>query len=183
MNKQKQWGPSRHKQHDVNDMPILISDILPPPYNEYLFTYFVPFIILFAIFWGILTMMKIFNKKINMFLAIIFPLVFMFGAPETFLWFSTYLINLGSFLAVGAFIAVFVFGVIAWALQRGRDIYRDVADLDSRILKKREEMRKVIDKISTATDETKKLHYSQEYQRLQNEIGILEAERARMQTY
>lgn len=181
MNKQRQWGPSRRKQHDVNDMPILISEILPPPYNEYLFTYFVPFIILFAIFWGVLTMMKIFNKKINIFLAIIFPLVFMFGAPETFLWFSSYLISLGSFLAVGAFVAVFVFGVIAWALQRGRDIYRDVADLDSKILKKREDARKKFEKYQTETNPSKKQQYAKDWEALQNEIKMLEQERANMQ--
>jgi hypothetical protein len=164
-------------------MPILISDILPPPYSEYLITYFVPFIILFAIFWGALTMMKVFSKKINTLLAMIFPLVFMFGAPETFLWFSNYLITLGSFLAIGAFVAVFVFGVIAWALQRGRDIYIDVADYDSRILKKRKEMRDVAEKIATTSDDAKKAHYSKRYQDLQNEISILEAEKARLQPF
>ena len=162
-------------------MPILISDILPPPYNEYLFTYFVPFIILFAIFWGLLTMMKIFNKKINIFLAMIFPLVFMFGAPETFLWFSSYIINLGSFLAVGAFIAVFVFGVIAWAIQRGRYIYQDVAGLDKQIVDKRKKLQELAQKISSETNQGKLQAYSKQYQELQNEINILESQRS-MQT-
>jgi len=163
-------------------MPITFADILPPPYSEYLITYFIPFIILFAIFWGLLTMMKIFSKKINTLLALLFPIVFMLGAPETFLWFSSYLISLGSFLAVGAFVAVFVFGVITWALQRGRDIYRDVADLDSKILKKRQQARKMLEKISAEADPGKKQHYAKEWEGLQNEIKILEAEREQMRT-
>jgi len=163
-------------------MPITFTDIFPPPYDQYLITYFIPFIILFAIFWGLLTGMKIFNKKINTFLALIFPLVFILGAPETFLWFSNYLISLGSFLAVGAFVALFVFGVIAWALQRGRDIYRDVADLDSKILKKEQERRKMFEKANRETNEVKRAHYIEEMDKLDKEVKFLEQQKRSMQT-
>jgi len=158
-------------------MPITISDILPPPYSEYAITYFVPFIILFAIFWGVLSTMKVFNKKINVFLALIFPLVFMFGAPETFLWFSNYLISLGSFLAVGAFVAVFVFGIIRWGLQRGHDVYVESGALDSRIIKKSKEILELNEKMNRTNNQAERMRYAERVRELELEIKMLQAER------
>jgi len=161
-------------------MPITFTDIFPPPYNEYLITYFIPFILLFAIFWGLLSMMKIFSRRINTFLALIFPLVFILGAPETFLWFSSYLISLGSFLAVGAFVVLFVFGAIRWAFHRGWDIYSDTKGVNIKLAKKQDEKLKLIRKLKQSTNQGEQKDLIKRIKEVEDEIQLLEAER--MQT-
>jgi cellulose synthase/poly-beta-1,6-N-acetylglucosamine synthase-like glycosyltransferase len=157
-------------------MPILISDILPPPYNEYLFTYVVPFIILFAIFWGVLSLMRIFGKKINVFFAIVFPLIFMFGAPETFLWFSNYLISLGSYLAIGAFAIIFIFGVIRWGFQRGYDVYLETGAVEKKIINKNKEIAKLMDQMNRTSNPAERMRYAEKKRELELEIEMLKAE-------
>lgn len=160
-------------------MPLTFTDIFPPPYDMYLITYFIPFILLFAIFWGLLSGMKIFGRRINTFLALIFPVVFILGAPETFLWFSNYLISLGSFLAVGAFVTLFIFGTIRWAFGRGRDIYRETGDYEKLIKKKSEELEKCRQKAEQATSDADRANWAEKYQQIKTDIDMLKMKRNR----
>ncbi len=100
-----------------------LSDYIKIPQEQFVFQFMLPFIIVFAILWGVLTSMKVFERKINLVLA--FAMSVGFAFTNLFVWFSTYIINLGSYVALGGFIIIFVLGIFRWMFGRGRDVYYD----------------------------------------------------------
>jgi hypothetical protein len=82
-----------------------------------------PFLLIFAIMWGILGSLAVFKKRINLTLSIILAILAIL--TPTFEIFATYLAMLGGQLSLILFILVFGFGVAMWALRGGRDIYYD----------------------------------------------------------
>jgi len=87
-----------------------------------IYTFFVPFLILFCIFWGVLSAMRIFNKKVNLVLSIVITIGL--SATDLFTYISTYLLSLGATFTVAAFFLIFFFGIIMWTFGKGKQIYR-----------------------------------------------------------
>ena len=105
-------------------MQILImvfEELFTAPVETLFQNYFLPFILIFAIFWGVLEAIDKFSRKVNLVLALALTLTAVYGGALT--WFSTYIIPLSSYAAVIAFALVFIIGVGIWAISRGRDIY------------------------------------------------------------
>jgi len=143
--------------------------------NQLLFSLLLPFFVLFAIFWGLLVAMKIFGNKVNTILALIFALVIL--PTPAFVWFATYLVQLGTTIALAAFILIFIFGVIRWALFKGYDIYSETGGYDRKIkklLKKREKLAK--ERAHSKPERQRRI--DQEIADIDREIKGIEAERA-----
>ena len=121
--------------------------------NQILFSFLLPFFVLFAIFWGLLTAMRIFGSKVNTVLALVFALVII--PTPAFVWFATYLVQLGTTVALAAFILLFIFGVIRWAFGRSKDIYYQTGGYDKRIDKLSKDMYKLVGKLERVSDNEK----------------------------
>lgn len=123
------------------------------PISDLIYSFFLPFIITFAIFWGVLSMMKFFNKRINLVLA--FALTLAAAGGGLFNFYAQYLLVLGPVVAVGAFIIVFVVGTVIWAYGRGKDIYYGT-DPERRMEKINRDIEKMSEKWRNEADPAKK---------------------------
>src|SRR4030042_442703 len=90
---------------------------------EMINTFLIPIILVFVIIWGILTALRIFNKKVNMVIAL--AIVLFLSSTNLFPLVSQWMIQLGSMTAIAAFLLVFVGGTVVWVVNRGKDIYYD----------------------------------------------------------
>lgn len=115
-----------------------LIDLLNLPPEQIFRGFFLPFVILFAISWGVLTSLRIFDKRINLVISLALTVLVVFTPQFTI--FATYLTQLGGQFAVAAFFIVFGFGVLMWAFGRGKDIYYE------QISSKKEKMNKEIAK-------------------------------------
>jgi len=123
--------------------------------NTFIFQTFVPFIILFAVIWGLLAAINRFNTKTNTVIAVGFALIAAYSNPFVL----SYIAALGSSLALVLFVLLFVFGVIRWGLGRGRDVY-----------------------FETSTYRKQYEHYGKELEKIESEVrggGLSDAQMAR----
>ena len=139
--------------------------------DQLLFGLIFPFLVLFAIFWGLLATMRIFGTKVNTVLALILSLVIL--PTPAFVWFATYLVQLGSTLALVVFIAIFVFGVIRWGFSRGKDIYIGTGGYDRQIKEKRKKMHEYLNKLESVSP-AERVHLEREISKLRAEVETLE---------
>lgn len=122
-----------------------LSDFIQQiPQQQLIFQLIIPFLIVFAILWGALEALGTFSRRINLILALSFSITS--AVTDMFLWFSQYVVNLGTFLALGAFLALFGFGVLRWMLGRGRDIYYESAEPAKRLEKINRKIEKLYEK-------------------------------------
>ena len=80
-----------------------------------------PALIIFAILWALLGSIRVFNRKINLVLSLALTILVV-GSPQ-FVYFSTYLTQLGAQVAIAAFFLLFAVGSVFWFLRKGTDIY------------------------------------------------------------
>src|SRR3989338_771469 len=139
--------------------------------DQLLFGLVFPFLVIFAIFWGLLATMRIFGTKVNTVLALILSLVIL--PTSAFVWFATYLVQLGSTLALVVFIAIFVFGVIRWGFSRGKDIYIGTGGYDRQIKEKRKKMHEYLNKLESVSP-AERVHLEREIRKLRAEVETLE---------
>jgi len=128
-----------------------LIDLLNLPLEELVRAFLLPFLILFAVMWGILSAVGIFNRKINIVLS--FGLSLLATFTPQFGLFATYLSQFGGQFAIAAFFIVFVIGVAMWGFGRGRDIYREQTGGSTKELEKLQKQReKYLKKARDAED-------------------------------
>lgn len=153
-----------------------LSGLLSPEVEVMIYETFLPFIITFTIFWGILETLRIFNRKVNLILAV--SLSVMAGYGGLFEIVSGYLMQLGAFIGLVAFLVIFVVGMIIFSYGRTRDIYYETGGLDRKIENIRKKMMKIQEKIDRARED-EKIHLYRELKKLKEDLEILEMERSR----
>jgi len=138
--------------------------------NTFIFQNFIPFIVLFAIFWGLLEAIDRFRSKTNLVISLGFALIAAFTNP----WILSYIATLGSYAALIMFGLLFLFGVVRWGLGRGRDIYLETSSysrqrqhLEKRLFKINQEL------ASSGLDPSKAEHLLKEKKDLENKIDLL----------
>jgi len=156
-------------------MPLFdLSYIQSLQIDQILFSLLLPFLVLFAIFWGLLSVMRIFGNKVNIILALAFSLVII--PTPAFVWFATYLVQLGTTVALAAFILLFIFGTIRWALFRGHDIYKETGGYDRQLKNIEKEIGKLAAKRSRVSPEEQRV-IDQRIAELNARKQAIEAER------
>ena len=105
-----------------------------------------PFVLIFAIIWGVLNMTRIFGndhfaRKINMVVAIV--ITFFTAFTDAWGLIATQLAAFSGVFVVVIFFALFIISAIMWAIGRGRDVY-DTSDMGN--VRKRFQSKKKIDK-------------------------------------
>lgn len=154
-------------------MPQLSDFIQQIPQEQLIFQVILPFIVVFAILWGALESLGTFSRRINLVLALSFTTGF--AITDYFLWFSRYLINLGSFLVLAAFLALFGFGILRWMFGRGRDVYYETGPDWKRIERINKEIVKLTEKMNRVK-ESEKAGYMQRIHDLELKKRIIESE-------
>ena len=110
--------------------------------------FFLPFIFVFAIFFGILSLANVFSKRINIVISAIVALAL---APTDFYPFITnYLLRLGAWIVLIAFVLIFVVGVALVTAGKGREIYKKTLSPSEAIAQLEKEIKKIDEKILKA---------------------------------
>ena len=136
--------------------------------NTFIFQNFVPFIILFAILFGLLESIGKFRLKTNLVVAIGFALIAVYTNP----WVLSYIATLGSSAAVVLFGILFLFGIIRWGLGRGKDIYYETAPKETKIRKLIKEKEKWENKYRGARTDSEKASIIKRIEDLKTQIEI-----------
>src|SRR5438093_3434567 len=98
--------------------------------SDFLFQMILPFIFLFALLFGLLSEIKWFDKRINMIIAISSSLmVFASGVPTLVIQYSSSL----PYVALGAFVVIFIFGAIRYTMGTGIQLHRKATDPTSKL--------------------------------------------------
>lgn len=122
----------------------LFEELLTASPKELIYTVFIPFIIAFAIFWGILSALNIFGKKINLVLALAISVsAFYFGAFGAV---SSFLLSFSANLAVVAFVILFIVGILIWSARTGMDIFTEPEKKSRKISERIEKLYKELDR-------------------------------------
>lgn len=122
--------------------------------KEMIYTFLIPFLITFSIFFGVLSALRIFNKRINIVLSFSLTIAAAYGGLFNLL--SSYLLQLGAYVGVIAFFIVFVLGIAFWGFGKGKEIYYRVMAPHERLKKIDKEMSKIEKKIKEARESGKK---------------------------
>jgi len=151
-----------------------LTDFLGPLQVENLFQeFFLPFILTFVIFWGLLEVLRIFNRKINLVLSLGITIAAAYGGLFTIL--SNFLLRLGALAGVIAFALIFVVGVVIWAFRSGADIISP----GRRSRKIRERIEKLYDKLARTGNPAKRRAIVEEIKKLEVEERVAIAEERR----
>lgn len=144
-----------------------ITDLLESFLTENLFQeIFLPFILTFVIFWGLLEVLRIFNRRINLILALTITVAAWYGGLFELL--STYLLPLGALVGVLAFVLVFIVGTVMWVLGRGEEIIAP----GRKARKIREKIEKLYEKAGRTNNPAKRRAYIEQARRLEVEYEI-----------
>lgn len=151
-----------------------LTDFLGPLQVENLVQeFFLPFILTFVIFWGLLEVLRIFNRRINLVLALGITIAAAYGGLFTIL--SNFLLQLGAYAGVIAFALIFVVGVVIWAFRSGADIISP----GRRSRKIRERIEKLYDKLARTNNPAKRRAIVEEIKKLEVEEKVAIAEERR----
>ncbi|MDI6798997.1 MAG: hypothetical protein QMD12_03350 [Candidatus Aenigmarchaeota archaeon] len=152
---------------------MVLENILTLSIQDLIYTAILPFVITFAILWGVLEAIKLFNKKVNIVLALAITLVAAYSGLFTLL--SNYFLQFGALFGVATFVIVFVVGVIAWAAGRGREFYYESLrpeEKSKKIGERIEKLYKEMKKARDRGDEGKMRALAEEIRRLELEREV-----------
>ena len=116
-------------------------------------------------------MTKIFDKKINFVLALAFSLLI--ANSSWFVIFSSYIVQLGAFAAIGSFLVLMVVGFAMYSFGKGKEIYY-ASNVGENIKNIRKKMKKLEEKMEEEDDEGKKRHMYEEWKSLKDKVEYLE---------
>ncbi|MEM5801787.1 MAG: hypothetical protein QXQ18_00120 [Candidatus Aenigmatarchaeota archaeon] len=145
-------------------------EILGLEFRDFLFNFFIPFAIVFLISYGIFERMKIFNRRINLFLALTFTTLF--ASTALFTFFAGFITQLGAFFAITAFLSLFILGISAQVYKRSKIIEKKPT-LDML----RERYSKVLEELEEAVKKEEKIKVEnllKEKKELEEKIKVLE---------
>lgn len=152
-----------------------LEELIPQTLDGLIYEFLLPFVIVFAIFWGILSGLRVFARRINLVLSLALTAVAWYGG--VFVWLSGYILQLGAYVGVAAFVLVFIVGIAMWVLGRGKEMYYGSMAPEEKVRKISEKIEKLYDKLDKTSDESKRRAIIDSIRRLEMEREV--AARAR----
>jgi uncharacterized membrane protein len=123
--------------------------------NTFVFQVFIPFLILFAILWGLLEAINVFgSSRVKLVIALGFTLI----ASFTNSWILAYIATLGAYMAVVLFGVLFLFGILRWGLGRGHDIYLETSSYEKQYKHYARQLRDIEDKVRSGGLSESEMH-------------------------
>lgn len=145
---------------------VTIFEIAQLTPQELIYQLFLPFILTYVIFFAVLQMISLFNKKINLILSL--AITVMIAASPIFAWITSLITQYGAYTALGAFIAVFVIGIGAWTFKRSRAYITGTPEEAHRL---ENEIKKLREKMERESDPNKRM--SMAYELVEKERTLL----------
>lgn len=139
---------------------------------------FVPFIMIFAILFGILSALGVFSRKTSMIISLCLTLIV--ASTESFVMFSTYVAQLGAYFAFAVFGIVFFLGITMWGWGHGKEIYGQSLDMQNKIKKIDERIQKEWKEYDRTRSDYKKSAIYRRIEKLKKNKEALEAKAARI---
>lgn len=152
-----------------------LVDLLNIPSVQLFPEVLLPFLIIFAITWGIISVLRVFNRRINLILSLALSVLVIFTPHFTL--FANYIAQLGAQVALVAFGILFSFGVLMWMFGRGRDIFEEQIGTSKkveRLMKKRREYLKKAREADDRGDKRKAKDYLKKAKEIEDEMKLAE---------
>ncbi len=133
--------------------------------------FIIPFFIVFLIAFGIFERMKIFNRRINIFLALSFSTLF--ATTSLFAFFSNFITQLSALFAIAAFLSLFVIGITTQMYKRSK-----IIEIKPALEELRKRYNKVLEDMEEARRKGQEIKFRElmeEKERLEKEIKAKEA--------
>lgn len=132
----------------------MIEELFQISETQSLLQVFCTFILIVAIFWGVLSALALFNKRTNLVLSI--GIALLLSTTNLFMILQKYLF-LSTMFAISAFFMIFIAGIIIFSVRRGKEItFKSLEGLYKRREKLLNEREKVYSKFIKARKETDK---------------------------
>jgi|GEM_PF-2919472 len=138
---------------------------------------FVPFILIFTIFFGVLSSLGVFDKRVSMILSLCLSVVV--ASTDGFITLSIYMAQMGAFVSFAVFAIVFFFGVTMWGWGQTKDIYTKSLDLSKKIRHIDERLQKEWKEYDKSRSEYKRAAIYRRIKDLEKQKEALEAREAR----
>ncbi|GEM_PF-3266190 len=142
---------------------MVLEELLSSPE---LLTFILPFLLVFSVFFAVLTMIKLFDKRINIILSLCLTLIAWYGGAFTFI--ATWLARSIAYFTLVIFSIVFILGGLFWAAGKTKKMYYKhlSPEKKEKLLKRLEKLRK------------KRKKYMEEYEKAEEQ-----GDTAKMSTY
>lgn len=125
-----------------------IVELLSGGPTELVYGFFIPFLLVFVILWGVLSAFRMFDKKINIIIALAISILA--AESEYFPIFANYVGQLGGFTALIAFAVLFLFGIGMYSYGRGRRLYSEHAPPREKREDRNKELKKLYEDLREA---------------------------------
>ena len=116
--------------------------------------FFMPFIMVFLIFWAILEKLRIFDGKTNIVLSLAVSI--MLAITPAFAVIAVVITQYGALSALAIFGILFIGGSLVWGLGRGRDVYGRSKGYERKLIKLGENKDKLMKKHDRERDDGKR---------------------------
>ncbi len=122
--------------------------------NELFFELFLPFALTLVIFFAVLQMVRLFNRRINLIISTIVTI--MIATTPLFAQMAVWISQFGSYTAMIAFIGLFVLGIGAWVFRKGGEYVGDAIEAEMNLKKLYKKRAKLLDEIERTSSDTKR---------------------------
>lgn len=134
--------------------------------------FFMPFIMVFLIFWAILEKLRIFDGKTNLVLSLAVSI--MLATTPAFAAIAVVITQYGALSALAIFGILFIGGSLVWALGRGRDVYDRSAGSSRKLTRLRKKENDLLKEINKTRNESKQNAMWKEVESIRRKISIEE---------
>lgn len=152
---------------------MVLEQYLPVSIYELFPTIVLPFLLIFIIFFAVLSLIRVFNKKTNVVLALVFTLFAGYGG--LFNWITTWVAQSMAYVAISILVIVFVLGSLMWGFGKTKKIYYETVSSEEKLRKLLERKEKLMDEIIKARekgDEKKEKARIEELKKIELEIEL-----------
>lgn len=151
---------------------MVLEEYLPVSIYELFPNIVLPFILTFTIFFAILTLIKLFPKKINLVLSLSFTFFAWYGG--LFGWMTTWLAKSIASFAIAIFAVVFILGALAWGFgATKKSFYKSFPEKKlENLYKRREKLLKELKKARDKQDKEKMRSLIEQIRELDLEMEI-----------
>lgn len=134
--------------------------------------FFMPFIMVFLIFWAILEKLRIFDGKTNLVLSLAVSI--MLATTPAFAAIAVVITQYGAISALAIFGILFIGGSLVWGIGRGRGVYDRSVGSSRKLTKLRKKENDLLKEIKKTRNESKQNAMWKEVESLRRKISIEE---------
>lgn len=133
---------------------ILLTTLTQSGLPDLIYNFFLPFIFSFLILYSVIRLLRLFDNKVSVILALVITIFF--ANTQTFVTFTTSMSQFTGGFAIAIFFALFIFGGVQYALGRGREWRAEYGDVKGEVERLNKEIAKWEEKLRKAHNESEK---------------------------